>query len=78
MLRSLSRCSALIKLYPYALRLVSGLLLLVMASEADADALFPGQKFAAGDWPRSVAVADFDGDTVPRPRHCQLIAAATT
>jgi hypothetical protein len=48
-----------------ALRLVSALLVLVMASEADADALFPGQKFAAGDAPYSVAVADFDGDTVP-------------
>jgi hypothetical protein len=30
------------------LRLISGLLVLVMASRADADALFFGQEFAAG------------------------------
>jgi len=36
-----------------------------MASEADADALFSGQTFAAGNNPRSVAVADLDGDTIP-------------
>jgi hypothetical protein len=48
-----------------ALRLVSALLVLVMASEADADALFPGQKFPAGNDHISVAVADLNGDTVP-------------
>ncbi len=45
--------------------LIGCLAALVMASEAAAGALFLGQKFAAGDRPVSVAVADFDGDTVP-------------
>ncbi len=37
----------------------------VMPSAASAGALFPGPKFAAGDQPVSVAVADLDGDSVP-------------
>jgi hypothetical protein len=45
---------------------VCRLVALVLPSEASAGALFPGPpKFAAGDNPRSVAVADLDGDTVP-------------
>ncbi len=47
------------------LRLIGCLAALVMASEAGAGALFPGLKFAAGDFPNSVAVADLDGDSVP-------------
>ena len=43
-------------------------LLVTIATAQDALAaagLFLGQKFAAGDTPRSVAVGDLDGDTVP-------------
>ena len=47
------------------LGVMSCLAALVMASEAGAGALFPGQKFRAGDGPSSVAVADLDGDVVP-------------
>ncbi len=47
------------------LGLMGFLAALVMASEAGAGALFPGQKFPAGDGPSSVAVADLDGDSVP-------------
>jgi hypothetical protein len=37
----------------------------IASGRADAEALFLGQKFPAGDAPRSVAVADLDGDGVP-------------
>jgi hypothetical protein len=43
--------------------LIGFLAALVMASEAGAEALFPGQKYPAGNAPRSVAVADLDGDS---------------
>ena len=36
-----------------------------MPSEASSGALFLRAKFAAGDRPSSVAVADLDGDTFP-------------
>ncbi|MEE9533311.1 MAG: VCBS repeat-containing protein, partial [Acidimicrobiia bacterium] len=49
----------------HCLRLMGCLAALVMASEAGAGALFLGQKFPAGIRPRSVAIADLDGDTVP-------------
>ena len=49
----------------HSLGVMSCLAALVMASEAGAGALFLGQKFPAGISPRSVAVADLDGDTVP-------------
>ncbi len=49
----------------HCLRLIGCLAALVIASEAGAGALFPGQKFSAGAEPFSVAVADLDGDTVP-------------
>ena len=45
--------------------LVCWLAVVMMPSEASAGALFPGPKFAAGDNPESVAVADLDGDSVP-------------
>ena len=48
-----------------ALYLIGCLAALALTSEPAAGALFPGQRFAAGDAPRSVAVADLDGDTVP-------------
>ena len=48
-----------------ALYLIGCLAALALTSETAAGALFPGQRFAAGDAPRSVAVADLDGDTVP-------------
>ncbi len=47
------------------LRLIGCMAALVLASEAGAGALFPGAKFAAGNFPQSVAVADLDGDAVP-------------
>ena len=37
---------------------------LVMASEADAGALFPEPKFPAGDGPESVAATDLNGDSI--------------
>jgi hypothetical protein len=46
------------------LGLIGFLTALVISSEASAGALFPGPKFAAGDGPHSVAVADLDGDGV--------------
>jgi hypothetical protein len=46
-------------------RITCCLAALFMMSETAAAALFLGQKFAVGDAPRSVAVADLDGDTVP-------------
>ncbi len=49
----------------HSLGVMSCLAALVMASEAGAGALFLGQKFPAGIRPRSVAVADLDGDSVP-------------
>jgi hypothetical protein len=47
------------------LSLTGCLAALFVASEADAGALFPGQKFPVGNLPVSVAVADLDGDTIP-------------
>ncbi len=48
------------------LRLIGCLAALVMPSEAGAGALFSlPTSFPAGNSPRSVAVADLDGDTVP-------------
>jgi hypothetical protein len=49
----------------HSLGVMSCLAALVMASEAGAGALFLGQKFPVGIGPRSVAVADLDGDSVP-------------
>ena len=50
----------------HCLRLTACLGVVVIASEVGAGALFPTSiSFAAGDSPRSVAVADLDGDTVP-------------
>jgi hypothetical protein len=36
-----------------------------MVAQTSEAALFPGLRIAVGDFPRSVAVADLDGDTVP-------------
>lgn len=44
------------------LHLIGCLAALVMASEAGAGALFPGQKFPTGNRPQSVAAADLDDD----------------
>jgi hypothetical protein len=48
-----------------SLRLICFLAALFMISETATASLFLGQKFAAGDYPRSVAVADLNDDTVP-------------
>jgi hypothetical protein len=48
-----------------SLRLICFLAALFMISETATASLFPGQKFAAGNSPLFVAVADLDGDTVP-------------
>ena len=50
----------------HCLRLIGWLAALVMASEAGSGELFSSSiSFAAGDFPRSVAVAHLDGDTAP-------------
>ena len=47
------------------LSLISTLAASITAGQAGAEALFPGQKFPAGNFPNSVAVADLDGDGFP-------------
>jgi hypothetical protein len=57
-----------------SLRLICFLAALFMISETATASLFPGQKFAAGDNPSAVAVADFDNDAkawnYPSYRRC--------
>jgi len=47
------------------LPVIGCVVVLVMAGEANAGSLFPGQKFQTGNNPISAVVADLDGDAIP-------------